>query len=118
MVGSLRSSKCSKATWNWSEQPFELTQKIVREAAALHSWHCCDVTIFAHYYACNYWNSLMFGLTHTNCSHLKVTAQRQPAFHPCHSYFINNLNMTASNVEKHSFVVLNVKLQVTLGKIP
>ena len=37
-TGFLRSSKCSKTTWNLPEQPVELTQKLVTEITELHRW--------------------------------------------------------------------------------
>lgn len=50
------------------------------------------------------WNS-------TSGSHVKLTIQIQFALDPYGSFFINNYNMTASSVEKHCLVLLNVKLQ-------
>ena len=36
------------------------------------------------------------------------------AVNPCDPFFINNFNMTVNSVGKHSFVVMNVKLQVKI----
>ena len=45
---------------------------------------------------------------------LNSTFQIQLALLQCDSFFINNQNITANSVEKHLFVVLNVKLQVRI----
>ena len=50
----------------------------------------------------------------TSWSHLKSTVQIHLALYPFDPFFINNLNVTANNVEKHCFVVLNVKLEVRI----
>ena len=50
-MGFVRSSKCSKTTWNSSEQPIELTQNLATETTAPQSWQSYVVTIIGHYYA-------------------------------------------------------------------
>ena len=44
----MKELKCSKTTWNWPEQPVELTNKLAAETAAPRLWHCFDVTNIAH----------------------------------------------------------------------
>ena len=53
------------------------------------------------------WNS-------TSSSRLKLNVQIQLALYPCDSFLVNNRNMTGNSVEKHCFVMMNVKLQVKL----
>ena len=50
----------------------------------------------------------------TSSSHLKSTDQIQLALYSCDTFLINNRNITDNSVEKHCFVMLNVKLQVKL----
>ena len=46
---------------------------------------------------------------------VKLTVQIQVAIHPCDPFLINNRNVAGNSVEKHCFVVMNVKLEVKLG---
>ena len=50
----------------------------------------------------------------TSSSRLWLTVQTQFALHPCDPFLRNNRNMTGNSVQKHGFVLRNVKLQVKL----
>ena len=86
----------------------ESSQKLATETAALHSWHCYDVTIVGHYYAVVI---IMLRFT-TSWSCLKLTFQTKPALHLCDPFFINKLNVTANSIWKYCSVLLNVKLHL------
>ena len=49
-IRSLGSPNFSKAIWNSSEQPDELTWKLAVETTTWHSWYCYVVTIVSHCY--------------------------------------------------------------------
>ena len=70
--------------------------------------HCCWSFLW-----CNYWRSFMLRCS-TFWSYLKLIVQMQLVLYLCDQFLISNRNMTGDSVEKHCFVVLNVKLQVKL----
>ena len=75
------------------------------------------IFLCSHYYWSllwyNYWRSLILWNS-TSWSHLKFTVQIQLAVYPYDLLLIINYNMTGNSVEKHCFMVLNVKLQVKI----
>ena len=50
----------------------------------------------------------------TSSSWSKLIVQIQLTLHPCDPSLINNCNMTGISIDKHCYIVLNVKLQVKL----
>ena len=47
---SISLSNCFKITWNSTEQPIELTQKLATDKVAPHSWCSFVLSIVGHYY--------------------------------------------------------------------
>ena len=104
----LRSWKCLKTTWNSPGQSVELTQNLATDTATPYSWHSYAVALQMIII-----RSLMLWKSTSSFS-LNVTVPIQFALHPCDPFFINNCNMIRNSVEKHCFVVLNLKLHVKL----
>ena len=102
----LISWKCFKPTWNslarW------ISSKINSRDKTFLCCHYCWLLLRS-----NYWRSLMLWNA-ASWSGLKVIVQIQVAPHPCDPFLVNSDNMTGNSLEKHYFVVFNVKLQVKL----
>ena len=98
---SLISSKYSRITWNLSQQPVQLTQKLKTETTAPHSLYFSILSLLlinTMLYFLEVFNAVELELA--SWSSLKLTFQIKHALLPSDSLIINNHNMTDNSVKK------------------
>ena len=100
--------KMFKNNTKFTGQPVELTQKLATETVTPHLWYFYVVNIAGDYY--KVFNAVELHILKSlkvNCSNTVSSLYMQPIFN-------KQLPYDGHSVEKHCFLVLNVKLQVKL----